>query len=93
MSRRELRVLLVALALAVGGTACGSREGEEDAGDRDTLAIEAPAEVEDRFEEGARKIGGRVGEALGRTGEAIEEARERMEEETAEPAAGDTNRM
>jgi hypothetical protein len=89
MSRRELCVLLV--ALAVGATACGGRDGAEDAGDRDTLAIEAPEE--DPFEEGARKIGGRVGDVLGRTGEAIEEAGERMQEETAEPAPGDTNRM
>ena len=88
MSRRELCVLLV--ALAVGATACGGRDGGEDAGDRDTLAIEVP---EDRFQEGARKIGGRVGEALGRTGEAIEEAGERMREETVEPAPDDTNRM
>lgn len=88
MSRRELCVLLV--ALAVGATACGGRDGAEDAGDRDTLAIEAP---EDEFQEGARKIGGHVGEVLGRTGEAIEEAGERMQEETGEPAPGDTNRM
>jgi hypothetical protein len=93
MSRSRPFVMLVAFVLAAGAAACQRGEGEGGAGDRDTLAIEVPDEVEDRFEEGARAIGGKVGEALEETGEAIEEAGERMQEEAGEGAAGDTTRM
>ena len=91
MSRSGAWPLIVALVLAVPA-GCDRGAGGE-AGDRDTLAIEIPDEVEDRFEEGARAIGGRVGEALEETGEAIEGAGERIQEEAGEGAAGDTTRM
>ncbi len=85
MSRWTKAVLMAALTLA----ACGRRGGEGEAGSRDTLAIEVPEHVE----EGARVIGGRVGEALEETGQAIERAGERMQEEAGEPVIGDTTRM
>jgi hypothetical protein len=93
MSRSKPFALLVAFLLAAGAASCQRGEGEGDAGDPDTLAIDVPDEVEDRFEEGARAIGGRVGEVLEETGEAIEDAGERMQEEAGEGAAGDTTRM
>ena len=82
---------MIAFALAFPWAACDRGEGGA-VGDRDTLAIDVPVEVEDRFQRGARTIGGRVGEALEETGEAIEEAGERMQEEVGE-AANDTTRM
>ena len=80
--------LMAAAALA----ACGRGEGDGP-GDRDTLAIEVPADVDERMERGARAIGGTVGEALEETGEAIEEAGQRIQEEVGEPVAGDTTHM
>ena len=93
MSRSRAWPLIVALALAVPAGCDRGAGGEAGDRDRDTLAIEIPDEVEDRFEEGARAIGGRVGEALEETGEAIEDAGERIQEEAGEGAAGDTTRM
>lgn len=91
MVRGIVAWMLVPLALATA--ACEREPGGEEPGDPDTLAIDIPdgGEVEDRLEEGARRIGGRVGEALEETGEAIEQAGERLREESAEPdTPGDT---
>lgn len=84
MTSRVVRWWL--LPLALGALACERDAGDDPAGEPDTLAIEIPAgEVEDRVQEGARRIGGRIGEALEDTGEAIERAGERIQQETAEP--------
>lgn len=85
--------LLVALALAVGATACEQREGGEP-GDRDTIAVDLPGipdeiqeSLDDGLEEGgkaaragAERARTRVGEAVEQTGEAIERAGEDMQE-------------
>jgi hypothetical protein len=84
MKRRAVRWILG--VLVVGVAACGDGEEPAAGGGVDTLEIEVPdAEVvEDRLQEGARRIGGRVGEALEETGEAIERAGERIQEEAVE---------
>lgn len=88
MKRGVVPGILVLLALGVAACDRGAEPGEPDG--RDTLEIEIPAgEVEDRLEEGARRIGGRVGEALEETGEAIERAGERIQDEVAEPDTAD----
>lgn len=82
MARRAVRWILVVLVLGTG--AC-EREEPGEPGELDTLDIEIPVgEVEDRLERGARRIGGRVGEALEGTGEAIERAGERIQDEAGE---------
>lgn len=93
MTRGRLVFPLVAFALVTSSVACERRNAEGEAGAPDTLAIDVPDEVEDRVQEGARTIGGAVGEALEETGEAIEGAGERIQEEVGEPVAGDTTRM
>lgn len=93
MSRIRLFALLVAASLATTAAACDRDRAEGEAGEPDTLTIGVPEEVGDRFEEGARRLGGKVGEALQETGEAIEGAGERIEEEAGEPVTGDTTDM
>jgi hypothetical protein len=92
MSRIRWFALLVVASLATAA-ACDRDRGEGGAGVPDTLDIEVPDEVGDRFEEGARRLGGKVGEALQETGEAIEGAGERIEEEAGEPVTNDTTDM
>jgi hypothetical protein len=94
VTRKKTFAALVTIALAAGVAAgCDRGEGEEDAGLRDTLAVDLPENIDESMEQGARRLGGRVGEALEETGEAIEEAGERIQEEAGEPVMGDTTRM
>lgn len=90
MIRRDLAALLLLLAIVGSALGCSRREGDEVKGGRDTLMIQVPANVDERLEQGARKVGGKVGEALEETGEAIEKTGERLREKSGQPAAGDT---
>jgi len=90
---RRVLTPLVLLSFVAGAAACDRGGGDDEIGDRDTLAIEVPADVDERMEQGARAVGGAVGEALEETGEAIESAGERIRQETGESVTGDTTRM
>ena len=90
MTCRNLASWLLTVALLAGAVACDREEVDEGEVERDTLSIDLPEDVDERFEEGARRVGGRVGEAIEETGQAIEEAGERLQEEAAEPADDDT---
>jgi hypothetical protein len=86
MSGSKEFALLVALALAVGATACDRIGAGREPGDRDTLAIELPPEVQEGLEEsgqrarqGAQRARERIGEAVEETGERIEAAGEDMQ--------------
>lgn len=78
----------VLLPLALGALACEPDAGDDPSGEPDTLAIrvpDAPEDLDARVEEGARRVGGAVGEALEETGEVIERAGERLREESTGP--------
>lgn len=90
MARHDLAALLIAFVLVASVLACQRREGAAP-GERDTLTIKVPEDIDESLERGARTIGGKVGEALEQTGEAIEKAGERLREEAGEPVrTGDT---
>ena len=95
MTRSRPLALLLSTALGIAALACERREAEQGDDDRDTLSIEVPdietpENVDERLEEGARRVGGRVGEALEETGQAIEDAGERIQEEAGEVVPDDT---
>jgi hypothetical protein len=95
MNRSRPLALLLSIALGISALACERREAESGEDDRDTLSIEvpdidAPENVDERLEEGARRVGGRIGEAIEETGEAIEDAGERVQEEAGETTPDDT---
>ena len=65
MIRRRTFAALVAIAVAAGMAACDRIEGENDIDAlTDTLSVDLPDNVDESMERGARRLGGRVGEAL-----------------------------